>query len=314
MNTSPIAVIDMGTNTFHILIGHPGASKVEVLYTEKVAVGLGKGGISEGKITAEAMERALRALEGFKEKIKGYAIQDADVIITGTSAVRQARNNWELISRIELELGWKVRVLDGNQEATLIFKGVLHALDMPLQRALVVDIGGGSVEFMIGEGDQLVWKKSVEIGGQRLMDKFHHSDPIAHSEQEALKDYLEESLTEVAHAIFTYKPEVFIGSSGSFDTLAEMNMQYHQLNVSIDEMTMYRIPMSDYKRMRDELLRSTRAERLQIPGMIPLRADMIVVAIILLDYIFDCLEPHEIVVSTYALKEGVLYAAVEEGL
>ncbi|MFN8416559.1 MAG: exopolyphosphatase [Cytophagaceae bacterium] len=307
MSIKSRAVIDMGTNTFHLLIGKAYPNKIEVEFNEKVAVGLGKGGINDRRITPEAMERALKAIRFFKEKTQEFNIPDEDVLITGTSAVRNAKNNWELITKIQVETGWKVRVLDGDTEAAYIYRGVLKAIDLPMQKVLVMDIGGGSVEFIIGEGEKIVWKQSFEIGGQRLVELFHKSDPIQSTEIEALQFYLEEKLSPLAHAIFQHNPQVFIGSSGSFDTLAEMNMEYHQQHMHLEDITSYRLSMVDYERISSDLIHATRAERMSMPGMIPLRVDMIVVAMVLLNYILALMNPNEIVVSTYALKEGLMY-------
>lgn len=304
-----VGIIDMGTNTFHLLIAEIVTGKAVPIVSEKVAVGLGRGGINKDLITDEAMDRALNTLKNFRETLNHYEVEQ--VIATGTSAVRNASNKDFFIKRIEEEAQIKVQVIDGAREAELIFRGVAEAISIGEERSLIMDIGGGSVEFIIGNDKGIIWKQSFEIGGQRLIERFHRHDPITTEETEEMNTYFDSVLLPLQKAVEQYKPTVLIGSSGTFDTLAEMNIDFYKEPINIHDQTSYLLSGKDFTRMKDEMIRMTRTERLQISGMIELRVDMVVVAVCLIQYIYAMIQVHEIMVSTYALKEGVLYTLLD---
>ncbi len=304
-----IGVIDMGTNTFHLLITDIVDDKPTVLVNEKSSVGLGKGGITKGFITEEAIQRALQTLRSFREILDAHGV--LHVIATGTSAVRSASNKEELISRIKKEVNIDVEVIDGGREAELIFRGVQQAVALNEKPALAMDIGGGSVEFIIGNKEGILWKQSFEIGGQRLIDRFHLHDPMREDDRVMMHQFFSEVLLPLAEAVKKWKPVQLIGCSGTFDTLAEMNIQYHREKIVLEKQTNYLLSLTDFKRLHKQLVASTRAERLAIPGMIELRADMVVVAICLIDEVLKFVCCNTIMVSTYSLKEGVLYTMLD---
>jgi len=306
-----IGVIDMGTNTFHLLISEIVNGVSHQMVNEKVSVGLGKGGINKGVITDDAMDRALNVLKHFRHTLNEFDVRS--VIATGTSAVRNAVNKDIFIKRIEQETQIQVEVIDGAREAELIFRGVRQAVQMDNKQTLVMDIGGGSVEFIIGNENGIQWKQSFEIGGQRLIERFHKNDPIHPDEIKALHEYLSGILSPLDQAIQKWKPILLIGSAGTFDTLAEINIDYHRENVDISKLTSYFLSGPDFNRISNQMIDMTRPERLQIPGMIELRVDMVVVAVCLVKYILDLMKTQDIMVSTYSLKEGVLYTLLDQG-
>jgi len=304
-----IGVIDMGTNTFHLLITDIIDDKPHILVNEKSAVGLGKGGINRGVITEEAMDRALNTLKKYRTVLDTYAV--SHVIATGTSAVRTATNKQQLIDRIKNEVNIDVEVIDGAREAELIYRGVQQAVFMEDKISLAMDIGGGSVEFIIGNQHEIFWKQSFEIGGQRLIERFHMHDPMREEDRIIMHEYFDQVLVPLAEAIQKWKPVLFVGCSGTFDTLAEMNIQYHREKILLENQTSYLLSHADFKRMRNQMVTSTKAERLKIAGMIELRADMVVVAVCLIEHVMKLVRTHAITVSTYSLKEGVLYTMLD---
>lgn len=304
-----IGVIDMGTNTFHLLITDIIDYKPLILVNEKSAVGLGKGGINKGIITEEAIERALTTLRAFRVVLDSYGV--THVIATGTSAIRTATNKHELIDRIKKEVNIDVEVINGEREAELIFRAVQVAIPMEDKTSLAMDIGGGSVEFIIGNSKEIIWKQSFEIGGQRLIERFHMHDPMREEDRIMMHDYFNTALVPLDAAIEKYKPVQLIGCSGTFDTLAEMNIQHHREKILLEKQTSYLLSLVDFKRLRNQMVKSTRAERLAFPGMIELRADMVVVAICLIEHVLSVIKTNTITVSTYSLKEGVLYTMLD---
>lgn len=304
-----IGVIDMGTNTFHLMITAMHGGKLEILYREKVAVRLGKGGISKGFITPEAWERALRTILHFKGVLTRY--ETSEVHATATSAIRNAKNGKALAEDIEKKTQIPVRIISGDQEAELIYFGVKRALPLGKGTSLIMDIGGGSVEFIIGNEEEIFWKRSFEVGGQRLLDQFHQHDPILANEIDRLKDYLSAELEGLVSAAEQYTPSTFIGSSGTFDTLSDIYLEKSGKQRK-EGVTEFPLPKEAYLEIHQEITRKSRSQRLQIPGMLEMRVDMIVVASCLIYWVFDHLPSlKHLRVSAYALKEGILYSQVK---
>jgi exopolyphosphatase / guanosine-5'-triphosphate,3'-diphosphate pyrophosphatase len=300
-----IAIIDLGTNTFNLLISNTAKQKI---YNEKIAVKLGKGGISKGYITEEAMDRALSALIRYKQISEDHGADQIYAI--ATSAVRSAANGNELIEKTLEKTGIKIQVIDGEQEAELIYLGVRSALDLGTEKSLIVDIGGGSVEFIIADRQQIFWKKSFEIGAQRLLDRFHKTDPIPTAEINNLEMYLEGVLQPVSQAAALYKPVTLAGSSGTFDTLAEINIIRKNEKTDYGKLTEYTLEIHEFEKLFSLIISKSRPERMAIPGMIEMRVDMIVVACGLIDFVLKKYDLQRIRVSSYSLKEGVLEKAI----
>jgi exopolyphosphatase/guanosine-5'-triphosphate,3'-diphosphate pyrophosphatase len=303
------AVIDMGTNTFHLLIVELINADFKVLYREKIAVKIGKGGINKGLITTDAWSRAINTLKTFKTVTEEFSV--TNTYATATSAIRNAKNGKELVAEIEKETGISARIIDGIQEAEYIYYGVKKAMKIGGSPALIMDIGGGSIEFIIASNDGVQWMESFEIGGQRLVEKFHHHDPIASDEIMNLEQFFKDHLQSLFDAVALYKPATLIGSSGTFDTLSEIHLHKKQQEI-IADLTELPLEISSFETICQELISKNRQERLRIKGMIPLRVDMIVVAVVLIRFILKKCQLHHIRVSAYALKEGVLLSTIDQ--
>lgn len=306
--TTKIAVIDMGTNTFHLLLAEKVGDNLSVLYNEKVPVKIGQGGINDGVIIEEAQERAIKTLEYFKGIIDKYEIRN--IYATATSAIRSAKNGRELCKKIEDNTGISVRIISGELEAQYIYGAVKKAVKLGDEKSLIMDIGGGSVEFIICDQEQIFWKASYEIGAQRLLDLFHYHDPIITEEIENLNLYLTEKLTDLVMACIEFKPTTLIGSSGSFDTFSDIYSLYKGMSIT-DRGTELPLSIQSFKNIYQTIITKSKAERLEIPGMVEMRVDMIVVASILVDYVIKNCHVSNIRVSSYSLKEGVLFNILE---
>ena len=305
-----VGVIDMGTNTFHLIIAAVREEGFQLLYREKVAVRLGKGGISKGLIQPDAWERAVRTLKHFKEVLDRHQIPE--VHATATSAIRNARNGRDLAADIWKRTGITVNIISGAREAELIFLGVSKAMDLGSDLSLIMDIGGGSVEFILCDAQGPKWLRSFEVGAQRLLDMFHATDPISPEEVGKLEAFLDQQLEPLLDACQEQEPTVFVGSSGTFDTLSDIYLAETN-QVKGEGLTEYPLPLSHYLKIHEELVHLSRAERLKIPGMIEMRVDMIVVASCLINWLFKRIGSlHTMRVSAYALKEGILHSVVEQ--
>ncbi|WP_317194247.1 Ppx/GppA phosphatase family protein [Penaeicola halotolerans] len=274
-----------------------------ILFKEKIAVKIGKGGINNGFIAEDALKRAHHTLKHFRNLIDGENI--SEIYAFATSAIRNAANGQDFVTSIRKKYEISIQVISGDQEAELIYEGIKKAVSLDETPSLMMDIGGGSVEFIIGNAQEIFWKQSFEIGAQRLLDLFHYHDPILLEEIINLNEYLQEKLTPLLNAINTYNPQKLIGSSGTFDTLTDIYFQEMGFEKDYKKPT-YTLPVSNYRDIYNEFITKTREERLEIPGMIPMRVDMIVVAGALTTFILEQIKVDEIICSNYALKEGIL--------
>ncbi len=297
-----IAVIDMGTNTFHLLVAEMDHQGYHIICRERVAVKIGMGGINDGRITDEGAQRAVNAIRDFKSTLESYSVKKT--LAFGTSALRNARNGSDVTQRIKEETGVETRIIDGNEEATLIYEGVRSAMPLGKEKSLIVDIGGGSVEFIISNEKEIYWKQSFEIGGQRLLERFQKHDPILPAEIHALNDFFLRSLSPLSQAIDLHMPEILVGSSGTFDTLSEIHCLRN--NISYREEPETPLTVASFHEIFNEFKTKDRQQRMQIPGMIEMRVDMIVVACCLVDFLLKKYSFQKIRVSSYSLKEGVL--------
>ncbi|GAB3492045.1 hypothetical protein GCM10027341_05750 [Spirosoma knui] len=310
------AIIDLGTNTFHLLIVEKQETAYQTLFRESRPAKIGQAGINQGIITQDGIERAITVLTYFREVLHQHNVAPEHVAAIGTSAIRVARNQQEFIDRIRDATGISIQVISGDQEAEYIYKGVRAAGALDDQIALVIDIGGGSVEFILGDQNRMFWKQSFEIGGQRLLERFmpgapvvrhsDRSDPITPGSINRLHSYFQEQLLPLANAIHQYLPAVLVGSSGTFDTLVDMWFMHEQGHLPPADQTAFALPVTEFYRAYEQLISRNSEERMQIPGMIELRVDMIVVAVCLIDYVLKTYDILHIRTSTYSLKEGVL--------
>lgn len=297
------AIIDLGTNTFHLLLVELYENRFETLYKEKSPVKIGQGGINNNIIHPDAEKRAFYTLKHFKNLIDGEGI--SNIFAFATSAVRNAENGAEFVEKIRDKFKIHINVIDGEEEAQLIYEGIRLSGSLNDQTSLMMDIGGGSVEFIIGNQYQALWRKSFEIGGQRMLDFFHYHDPILPEEVENLTAYITENLQPLADAIQQYRPNRLVGASGTFDTLSDIYYaSLHQTKHRTEQV--FQIPRDEFEIIAKKLLTMNKSERLKIPGMIPMRVDMIVVASCLIKYILKLFPVKTLICSNYALKEGAI--------
>jgi len=295
-----VAVIDLGTNTFHLIIAQITASAVDIIYKTNLPVKLGEGRINDNVIIQPAFERGLLALEEFANQIKAH---DVTVVkATATSAVRSAENGSNFVKAAKSYAGIEIDVITGDQEADYIYQGV-KATAAIKATSLIMDIGGGSTEFIICNQERLLWKKSYNIGAARLTQAYFKSDPISATEQLAIQTHVEAALADLIQACQLHQPKQLIGSAGAFETFAGM------LDKDLDLKTVKAAPIDlpGYRQLATQLIQSSHAERAVMPNLIALRVDMIVVAALITNYVIDHTKIETITVSTYDLKMGVLH-------
>lgn len=299
-----VAIIDMGTNTFNLLVAETnGDNHYDTIHNSKCFVKLGEGGIDRKFIAPEAWERGLKAIESHMMTISTFNVDK--VFAFATSATRDAENGASFVDEILKQHTLKVNIINGDQEALLIYHGVRQAIDLGNEINLILDIGGGSNELILCNVNQAFWKHSFNLGVQRLLNQFKPSEPITPDEINKVEMFLEVELKTLFDASATYPPIRLIGSSGSFDTyrslLANSGVIPFSNNISTE------IPAEGYLQLHQNLLKSTREERLAMKGMEPIRVDFIVLASIFTNFIVNRLGIKSIFQSNYALKEGALW-------
>ncbi len=290
------AAIDIGTNSVHLVVARatPGGG-FDIVTTEKEMVRLGSGGGDMKRLAPDAVERAMAALT----RMVGIAASfGADVTAVATSAVREAENRHELVDRAEQELGLPIEVISGLEEARLIFRGVIHGVPAVGRRMLVVDIGGGSTELIIGERGQLVEARSLRLGAIRLTGRYFDGPAEC-------RHHLEEVLSGVSRELGGHRPELAVGSSGT--AMAVASMVAAARGVEVRQWNGFELRAEELDRVVDDVLARSAVERRRLRGLDERRADIIVGGVLLLQAILATFGLDRMAVSDLALREGVLY-------
>ena len=291
-----IGIIDLGSNTFHLLIVETTGDKpFKTLYKERCFVGLAEDGIEH--LSARAMDKGMAALAKFKSILEDHNVSQFKV--TGTAALRSAKNKDVFVEAVQNNHGIEIEIIDGQREAELIFKGVSLLYPM-CGNHLIMDIGGGSVEFIVVQNGQKIWSKSSNIGVGVLHNKFHHTEPIAKEEISELKTFLNEELRDLKTMVDNMNIETLVGASGSFEVVETMNDKAIAANTISD------VSLADYKKVSSKIIGASLEERSEMDGLPLSRVKLIVVAMVLIDFVIDVINPSKIMISPYALKEGLL--------
>ena len=302
--SNPVAVMDLGTNTFHLLIAESNGDGYTEIIHEQDPVKLGEGGINKGFIQPSAFERGIKSMQQYHQLILDNNVQQVRAI--ATSALRNAANGQDFINQVKTQTGIVIEIIDGDAEAAYIYKGVRVGGGLSAQNTLIADIGGGSVEFIICNNEQIKWKQSFEIGAARLMDKFHRTDPIPPESITALNLYLQDCLVDLFTAASGIPIDNIIGSSGVFESYAAIIETNKGNKFDLKKTKHYEFEKEELLAVIENIILSSHQQRLGNPNIIPVRVDMIVTASILTGFIIDKLGIDQIVMSTSSLKEGVL--------
>ncbi|MFN3952312.1 MAG: hypothetical protein ACK4KT_07925 [Thermaurantimonas sp.] len=300
MNT---AVIDLGTNTFNLLIFN--TSTGSITFNGKIAVKLGKGGLGEHKIQDDAYQRGLQAMIKHRETCLAHNV--SMVYAVATSAMRSSINGRQFAEDVRRLTGIFINIIDGETEARIIYEGVKHSIpDLKNETILVMDIGGGSTEFIIGRKENILWMKSYAIGGSRLIEMFKPHDPPEADELGVIRQFVRDELEDLADACESQKPGILVGSSGSFDTFADMVAQIESSGVKPSNG--FELPRKTLLNLLNSLLISNEQQRLNMPGMEPMRADTIHMSALQLEIVLHTIPTiKKILLSTFALKEGIMF-------
>lgn len=310
MTTSlaPIAAVDIGTNSFHLVVARPTADhRFEVIDREKDMVRLGSGSDDMKCLAPDAIDRGVAALKRFRQIAESAG---ASLHAVATSAVREADNRHDFLQRARDEAGVEVDVVSGVEEARLIHLGVLQGVPGLDRRHLLIDIGGGSTEFVIGQGAEVLEAHSLQLGAIRLTDRFLRVEPLGSTAVEECRRYVRAGLTYPVQSVEKFGFEIAVGSSGTIACVAEM-VQTARGGDRLRTKGGFSFTAAELTAVIEQLVAApTVVERLGLLGLDPKRADIILGGAIILEQAFGALGIQEMTVSNYALREGLLLDAL----
>ena len=298
-----IAAIDIGTNSVHMIVVQVRHDQsFEIVDREKEMVRLGAGGLGGRALTEATMRSALQALVKFKRLADSHDVDE--VIACATSAVRESENGREFLTEIQQRTGIQARVISGSEEARLIHRAAVYGVDVAGSAAVVIDIGGGSVELTLGRASRPRIAESLKLGVIRLTERFVRSDPISRSDEQRMVHEITSVLAPVVARIRSRGFDRVIGTSGTILSLGALAADTGRADRS-DELRNLRIPAKNIRRLRKELTTLDLASRIALPGFDPRRADLAVAGSILLSTILRLLGTRELTLCDLALREGL---------
>jgi exopolyphosphatase/guanosine-5'-triphosphate,3'-diphosphate pyrophosphatase len=298
-----IAAIDIGTNSIHMIVVQvrPDLS-FEVIDREKDMVRLGAGGLDGRSLTPTAMAAAMQTLSKFRRLAESHKVDE--IVAAATSATREAENGGDFISEVDRQTGIRIRVISGTEEARLIHLAAGYGVDIGGTTAVVVDIGGGSVEVTLGTATHLTLGRSFKVGVIRLTERFVKSDPLSDGDERKLVKHLNREMGSYLSQIVARGFDRVIGTSGTILSLGAMASA--EDGDRLDDLRNRRVSARDLHRLRKRIVESDLQERLALPAMDPRRADLSVAGSVLFDTILRRLGTREFVLCDLALREGLV--------
>jgi len=301
--TKRIAAIDLGTNSFHAVLVdiYPDGSFRTVNKLKEMVILAEKG--LENKLSRDAMDRGLEALKRIKFLCDSHKVET--ILAYATSAIREAKNGGDFIKEAEEETGIRIRAISGKMEAELIGIAIRHSIALSDEMVLMADIGGGSVEFIIGNNQEFVFYNSLKLGVARMAAAFVNSDPIEKKEIEALQKHYNEELDEVIKLAKKHHVRTIIGSSGTMENMAQIVAHKNSLaiNMSLNELE---FKSSDFKDLYSNFITLDKKQRLDKKGLEEKRVDIINPGMVLVNFLLNELQLETIKISEGALREGMI--------
>ena len=305
-----IAAIDVGTNSFHAIIASvTDKGSLRILSREKEMVRLGESAMDIKRLSDAAMERGIKTMKRFSVMARK---SQATVRAIGTSALREAENKDEFIAIVEQEANIHIDVISGIEEARLIYLGASHALPIITRKALVIDIGGGSTESVIGQFGKLHHVHSAKLGSLRLTKRFFPDGVVNPERVKACRTFINGELSPCLQSISSNEFDSVIGCSGTIHAI--VTMIYADKERKIPETLNGITIQSDdvFEIIERLIINSTTEERLLIPGLEPKRADIIVAGSLILEHFLKELSISKLQISAYALREGIVFDTIEK--
>lgn len=304
-----IGIIDCGTNTFNLLVADASRDHWHTVFQNKLSVKLGVGGFEEKRLLPARMNRGLDAFNIHVACTSNY--QCERVFAFATSAIREAANGRDFVAKAKEMTGVEITIIDGDKEATLIWEGVRQSGALDHEPALIMDIGGGSTEYIIANQKEIFWKKSYLLGVSRLFDQIRPSDRMTPEEIKRMHALLDENLHEARQQAAAFGCKRLVGSSGSFDTLLAMHL--HQSGQDLHAPApVNNLPMQGFPKLHAWLMQSSLEERLKHPAIPSIRAEYMPLSSYLVKYTLEWKGISRLTHSAYALKEGAIHNLLAE--
>jgi exopolyphosphatase/guanosine-5'-triphosphate,3'-diphosphate pyrophosphatase len=303
-----LAAIDIGTNSIHLVVARFGdGGHFEVIANEKESIRLGSAGGDMKQLDPAAIDRGIAALTRLRQVAD---ISSARVVAVATSAVREAENADDFLDRARSEAGVEVEVISGTEEARLIQLGVLQAVPVYDRRHLIIDIGGGSTEVLVGQGSDILAVRSFKLGAIRLTRRFFRSARVHPGAVDACRRFTEAMLAPIARDVERLGYDVAVGSSGTIEAVASI---VHAAGSARPPLTLDNasIGFDDTRALVRRLANLSVAKRRDVPGLEASRADIILAGTIILERAMALFGIDEMIVSGYALREGALLDAFQ---
>ncbi|MCG6137217.1 MAG: Ppx/GppA family phosphatase [Nostoc sp. LLA-1] len=304
-----IAAIDLGTNSLHMVVVKidPTLPSFSIIAKEKETVRLGNRDLATGDLKPEIIEKAINALRRFQEVAKTANAET--IVAVATSAVREAPNGRDFLYRVEAELGLSVDLISGQEEARRIYLGVLSGMEFNNQPHIIVDIGGGSTELILGDSQEARSLTSTKVGAVRLTSELISTDPISDAEFQYLQAYtrgtLERSVEDVLSNIQCGESPRLVGTSGTIETLATIHAR-EQLGYIPSTLNGYEFSLQDLRYWVNRLRKMKNIEISTIPGMPDKRSEVILAGAVILQEAMTLLGMESVTVCGRALREGVI--------
>ena len=303
-----LAAIDIGTNSIRLIVAEAlrdGAYRI--LDEEKETARLGRELASTGRLHPEAIERSIEALGRMKQIAEGFQVSELKVI--GTCAVREATDGPEFCRRVKEQVGLDVEVISGEREAELAFFSVARAFDLKGQNVLVADIGGGSTELVFATGPIIEMLCPTQLGAVRLTERFLGEDEAEGYDR--LVEGIARELRRRTKKLMLW-PHVFIGSGGTFTTLAEMAMA--DKRKSGLPLRGYEVTHAEVRHLVDKLRKMSPKARKNVAGLSPDRADIIVAGLAIIDGIMQRFDLNRVQIHDRGVRDGLLLTAIDAAL
>lgn len=305
-----IAVIDLGTNTFNLLIVDVDDNRQhQSVFNTKIAVKIGEGAMIQGLLQPEPMARGKKALAEYLEIISEHRCDKTFAF--ATSGIRSTSNGHVFVEEVKTELGLEINVIDGDEEAQLIYEGVNLAVKFEKEPMVVMDIGGGSTEFIIADDNGVLWKKSYDLGISRILQMLEPSDPVQPSDFDNLNQLFEKELNELIANCEKCGVKTMIGSSGSFDSFTEMLWAKKGIERKANDVMSLQFDLNELAGLHQKLITSGFDTRKAIPGLVEMRVDTIHLASYMVQWVMQKCSLERLLLSSYALKEGVLHRVMD---
>jgi exopolyphosphatase / guanosine-5'-triphosphate,3'-diphosphate pyrophosphatase len=303
-----LAAIDVGSNSVHLLIADVSPDgHVEVVDRVKEMVRLGRRSFTTGVLSEEAMDLAMRVLSHFRRLVEMRHVDRIRAV--GTSAVREARNRGQFISRIRRETGVEVEVISGHEEAHLIYRAAQHALGLEGGPHLLVDLGGGSVELVLVKDRRPQWMKSAKLGAARMMEQFLLDDPPTSAQCKRLESHFEEEIGGQMRSARRAGVVRTIGTSGTINTLVAMARAAR--GEELGTLHSSTASAAEIARLCRRIVAANAAMRLALPGIDAKRVDQVLAAAMLADFVLRHSGAKEMSACLWALREGMLLELAE---